>query len=391
MKTHTTEHELERRMKHRMIAALLVGALLAPTFSVTAARAEGTTEDGEPQHEVEGGVLILSPEERRQAGVEIAAVGVQTLQETIRVPAEVAINAYRSATVTPRMQAQVVARHVRLGERVEAGQPLVTLTSIALAEAQGDLVVADREWARVESLGPQAVGERRYTEAQVARQQGFAKVLAFGMQEAQILRLLEPGNANQANGAFDLQAPLAGTVLQDDFIIGELIEPGRVLLQISDESVLWVEASVPPSALMSIEVGDGARVTANSVDWIDGTVVQIHHRLNETTRTQGVRIAVENTNDLLHPGQFAEAEIYVGQGAPQLAVPDQSLTLIQGIPAVFKLDDAGEFHPQAVETGPSIGGWTVVDAGLDVGDRIAVEGVFHLKSLLLKSSIGDAH
>jgi cobalt-zinc-cadmium efflux system membrane fusion protein len=81
----------------------------------------------------------------------------------------------------------------------------------------------------------------------------------------------------------------------------------------------------------------------------------------------------------------------VGPGRPQLAVPDESLTLIQGMPAVFKLEGGQEFHPQAVETGPSVGGWTVVLAGLEAGDTYAVEGVFHLKSLLLKSSIGDTH
>jgi cobalt-zinc-cadmium efflux system membrane fusion protein len=345
----------------------------------------------EEGHDEEGSPLILSVEDREAAGITVDSVSLQSLNETLRVPAEVVINAYRSARVTPRIQAQVVARHVQLGDHVEAGQSLVTLSSVALSEAQGNLIVTDREWQRVKSLGQKAVGERRYTEAQIARQQAFAKVLAYGMQEAQASELLESGNAASAVGDFDLLSPLAGTVLQDNFIVGELIDPGRVLFDISDESVLWIEASVTPSTLSNIKVGADARVSANGTEWIDGTVIQLHHRLNETTRTQGVRIAVENAADLLHPGQFAETEISTGPGSMILAVPNESLTLIKGTPTVFKLGDGGEFHPEFVKTGPVIGGWVVISAGLEAGDVIAIKGVFHLKSLLLKSSIGDEH
>ena len=114
----------------------------------------------EERHDEEGNPLVLSVEARRAAGITVDTVALQTLNETLRVPAEVIINAYQSARVTPRIQAQVVARHVQLGDHVEAGQSLVTLTSIALSEAQGNLIVMDREWQRVESLGKKAVGER---------------------------------------------------------------------------------------------------------------------------------------------------------------------------------------------------------------------------------------
>jgi len=336
-------------------------------------------------------MLVFTAQERAAAGIKVDAVSVRTLDEILRVPAEVVINAYRSARVTPRVQAQVIERHVQLGDQVEPGQALVTLSSVAMAEAQGGLIVADREWQRVKSLGRKAVGERRHTEAQVARQQAFAKVLAYGMQEAQAGELLKSGNAVKANGEFDLLSPLAGTILQDDFINGELIEPGRVLFDISDESVMWAEARVTPSALSAIEVGAPVRVSVNSRDWIDGTVIQLHHRLNETTRTQGVRISVVNTADLLHPGQFAEAEISSGTGLPRLVVPNDALTLLKGVPTVFKLEGGNQFHAEMVETGSTIGDWTVINAGLQENDVIAVEGVFYLKSMLLKSSIGDEH
>jgi len=378
------------RLENCVMSNFKIGVICI-LFALTTSLALAEEGHEEGADEKEGSALTLSLDERKAAGIVVETVNMRALNEVLRVPAEVVINAYQSARVTPRMQAQVVARHARLGERVEAGQPLVTLSSVSLAQAQGELVVADREWQRVDSLGAKAVGERRFTEAQVARQQAFAKVLAYGMQEAQAEDLLKSGNAAKAIGEFDLLSPLAGTILQDNFIVGELIEPGRVLFDISDETVLWVEARVSPSTLATIEVGAQARVSANGTDWIEGTVIQLHHRLNETTRTQGIRIAVENTADLLHPGQFAEAEITTGRASPTLVVPNESLTLIKGSPAVFKLEGGNGFHVEIVETGSAIGNWTVIEAGLEANDEIAVEGVFHLKSLLLKSSIGDEH
>lgn len=342
-------------------------------------------------HEEEEVSLVFTSQELEAAGISVETVSVQSLAETLRVPAEVQTNAYQTALVTPRIQAQVINRHVRLGDHIEAGQPLVTLSSVAMAEAQGDLIVADREWQRVRSLGRKAVGESRYIEAEVARQQAFTRVLAYGMQEEQALNLLNPGNATKAVGDFDLLSPISGTVLMDGFVMGELIEPGRVLFEISDESVLWVEAGLNSSSLSGIEIGNLARVSVNGTEWFEGTVVQLHHQLNETTRTQAVRIAVENLSDSLHPGQFVEAEIVIGFGTPQIAVPNSALTLIKGFPVVFKLRAGGEFHPELVDVGQVIGDWTVLNAGLEAGDEFAVEGVFHLKSLLLKSSIGDEH
>ncbi len=260
-----------------------------------------------------------------------------------------------------------------------------------MAEAQGNFVIADREWQRVRGLGKAAVSERRYVEAEMGLRQALSKILAYGMTADQADRLLASGISALATGEFELLAPQLGTVLSDDFVVGELIEPGRVLFSISDETTLWVEASTVPSDLTEFEVGAPARIAHGEGHWIDGRVVQLHHQLDEITRRQGLRIEVDNADDHLHPGQFVEAEISTGEGPEVLAVPSEAITLIKGAPTVFLLKEGHEFHPQSVETGVSAGGWTEIRRGLDEGDELAVTGIFHIKSLLLKSSIGDEH
>lgn len=349
-------------------------------------------EDDHAEHaEDEGGVLTLTADERMEAGIEVASVTTQMLQETVRVPGDISVNAYLSSRVTPRISAQVVKRHVHLGEEVELGQRLVTLSSVDMAEAQGALIVADQEWKRVKSLGKEAVSERRYTEAQVAQQLALAKVLAYGMTEEQATELTQTGNADKANGEFDLLAAQNGTILHDDFIVGELIDPGHELFELSDESVLWVEARFTPTELPSKDTITTTRVSPDGKVWYSGTLTQSHHHVDQVTRTQALRIEVENVEDSLHPGQFVEVEFIVDTDSPVLAVPTQSLTMIDGVQKVFVLKDNDEFHAEELEVGPSFGDWTTVVSGLSVGEQIVVDGVFHLKSILLKSSLGEGH
>jgi len=347
-------------------------------------------EHGDHEDE-ESSAIELTIDERKAVGVVVATVAQQSLSEMLRMPGEVVINAYKSSKVTPRITAQVVARHVELGDHVEVGQTLVTLSSVEMAEAQGGLIVADREWQRVKSLGRATVSERRYTQTQVAQQQALAKVIAYGMTKSQTRTLMKSGDASNATGAFNLLAPQSGTVLQDDFIVGELIEPGRVLIDISDESVMWVKAQMAPNTLPDVARGEKARISLEGISWLEGTVIQRHHRLDETTRTQGLRIEVENIDDRLHPGQFVEVEVVSGTRTPVLAVPLEAVTMIEGSPTIFKLEAGHEFHAEAIDTGPTVGDWIVVRGGLNEGDKIAVAGVFHLKSLLLKSSLGEGH
>ena len=348
-------------------------------------------QDEHDHDEEEIEFVEMTPDQRAAAGISTGKVASRTLSEQVRLPAEVVVNAYQSANVTTRITAQVVQRHSRLGDVVDVGQRLATLSSVDMAEAQGALVLAESEWQRVSGLGKQAVSERRYTEAEIARRQAMAKVLAYGMTMDEISRLLASGNAALATGEFDLLAPQQGTILSDNFVVGELIEPGRVLFRISDESTLWVEASTIPSDLTEYEIGAPARIAHGDDHWIEGRVVQLHHQLDETTRRQGIRIEVDNTDDHLHPGQFVEAEISTGEGPTVLAIPDHAITLIEGISTVFKLERGDEFHSQAVTTGRSAGGWTEIREGLAEGDEIAFDGVFDLKSLLLKATLGEGH
>ena len=235
-------------------------------------------EEGHGDHEgeeEEGGSVAITPEQQQVAGIVVEPLVTRRIASEITAPGEVKLNAYLTSKLTPRITAQVMARHVRLGDHVTQGQPMITLSSVEMAEAQGTLQVAEREWQRVKSLGSETVSARRYTEAQVAQQQAHAKVRAYGMTSRQANALIT-GNQSNADGTFQLVAPREGTVIRDDFVEGEFVEPGRVLFEVSDETRIWVEASLTPEEAIGIEEDAVARVrvdlaagTASGGDGID--------------------------------------------------------------------------------------------------------------------------
>jgi RND family efflux transporter MFP subunit len=349
---------------------------------------DGAEHDHDADHE-EGREVHLSPLQQETLGIETRRLTARPLGDELNAPGEVRLNAYATTRVTPRIPAQVVERHARLGEAVIEAQPLVTLSSVEMARAQGELVVAEREWRRVRGLGEKVVSERRFLEARVARQQARAKVVAYGMRPTQVDALLRGGTEN-ADGSFQLLAPRAGTVISDSFILGDLVEPGRVLFEITDERLRWVEARMHPADAGRVSVDDPARVRYGGT-WLEGRVIQIHHTLDVTTRTQAVRIEVPDPEHRLHPGVFVDVTVLAGEGEPVLSVPEA--TVLRSPDGDWQLfvavDEEGTFEPVEVEPVRTVGGLTEI-RGLPEGTEVVVRGAFFLQSELAKSGF-DIH
>ncbi len=342
---------------------------------------------GAGEHEEEGSAEVdLSPENMKMAGIIVEALELQNLDTEVKAPGEVTLNSYLSSKVTPRIEAQVVERHAKLGDIVEKGQPLVTLSAVEMAQAIGDLMVAHKEWKRVKQLGSSAVSAKRYSEAKIADEQARARVMAYGMTEEQVKNLHEKGSGGNP-GTFQLVAPQGGTIVSDNFIEGELIEPGRVLFNIVNEDVLWVESKLSPELAKEVKEGAVARVHVPGNGWVKGKVVQKHHLLDRETRTIGIRIEVNNEDDRLHPGMYVDTRIQSGKGEKYLAVPTAAvLRSSDGDWVIFveSEDKAGEFKPLEIETIRTVDDYTIIK-GVEEGTKVVTEGAFFVQSEIAKS------
>jgi len=157
--------------------------------------------------------------------------------ERLTVPTEIelagAVEAERSASVSSRVMASVTAVHARLGERVAAGQILV---SIDPAAAQGQL--AQAQGAQVQAEAALALAAKNH-----ARFQELAKSDSASELELDLARMQHEqaqGAVEQAKGAVaaarsvaaesKVVAPFAGRVAARGVEAGDLAAPGRPLM-----------------------------------------------------------------------------------------------------------------------------------------------------------------
>ncbi len=326
----------------------------------------------------------LSDAQRQMAGIKTLVAQQGTLSAAITAPGEVMLNAYRTTRVTPRTPSQVMKRYAHLGDHVKKGTPLVSLSSVEMAEAQGTLMAANAELRRVKKLGRKVVSEKRFVTAQIAYQQAYAKVSAYGMTKKQIESLVKMGDASRATGEFRLLSFQDGTVISDDFMVGERVEAGQVLMEISDESLLWVEARLTPEDAVHINLGAPARVRVGQ-RWFDGKVIQARHTLDESTRTLALHIEVANPNDSLHPGQFVTAVIEGSEKQQGIVVPLAAvLRAVDGDWQVFVEVAPGRFEPKEVEVLRTVGEQMLID-GIATGTTIVSKGAFFVQSEIAKS------
>ncbi len=332
------------------------------------------------------GSVTLSEAQIKMAGITVKTLNFQAAPVIVSAPGEVMYNRYKTVAVTPRVSAQLIQRHVVLGERVKKNQRIATLSSVEMAEAQGDLLTRYQEWKRVQQLGKKIVAKRRYIEAQIQWELAKARVLAYGMTEAQIRHLVRSQDFSQANGRFELLSGITGTVIAENFFVGQRLTPGQEVNVITDESSPWVIAHLVPDQVVGIEVGNKAQVIWNG-QVFPAEVAQISHSLDEVTRTLQVRLNVQNQHDLLHAGLFVDTRITTSKQSKEqfMMVPESALLRSpDGDWQLFVMKDKGRFEPKEVKVIDIRSGQALLK-DIEAGAQVVIQGAFFLQSERAKS------
>lgn len=352
-------------------------------------------EDVGGEHEEHGGhdehdegAVKLTPEQMKASGIVVKPLQLKKILQTINASGEVAFNTYKTVSISPLITAQLVKHLVVLGDTVHKGQAVAMLSSVGMAKAQGEILIADKEWNRTKKLGRKIVSERRYLDARASFELAKAKVLSYGMSKSAVKKLLKSADFSHANGHFTLESPINGRVLSEHFYAGQKIESGDEINIITDEENLWVNANIAPQLADQIKVGNRANVFSNGKSHT-ASVSQISHLLDEGTRTIAVRLSVQNRNDALHPGQFVETRIEtineIGE-KPVLALPEAAVIRSpDGDWQVFvEQDEPGEFKGVEVELLSRIAGQAIIK-GIKPETRVIFQGAFFVRSELAKS------
>ena len=346
---------------------------------------ETNSADQEEEHG-EGGVT-LSAQQMKLAGIQSTIIEPYLVEFSRYAPAEVKANGYTSYLASPRVDSVVLKRHANLGEHVEKGQPLVTLFSETVADAQAQYLSSSAEWKRVNQLGRKAVGDKRFISAKADNQAATSRLLAYGLDSASIKTL---GKNNQALlGEYTLKAQIDGAVLSDDFNQGQRISAGAELMELANESELWVEARLPANQNLILDKGTEAIIKVGSESFV-GTVAQEAHTIDEVTRTRIVRLLVNNVGHRLHPGMFADVYFQFESERPVMAVNEGAILRgADGDWTVFVEDHPGEFLPVEIERGRSLGELREI-IGIKAGSKVVTSGAFFVASQIAKGGF-DPH
>ncbi len=365
---------------------------------------EEEIHDGE--HAEEAGVK-LSVKQMALANIQVQVLNKRLMDYQVYAPGEIKANGYTSYLVSPRVDSVVLRRHAALGDHVEKGQPLVTLFSESVAQAQGAFRIASLEWQRIQKMKRKDVSEKNVLQAQTDYQAAYGQLLAFGLSKKAIESL---SKKSQALGEYTLIAENSGGVLSDDFRQGQRVESGQALMELADEHQLWVEARLAPTPQLDIPMGTKANVKVGS-EWYVAKVTQQAHTIDPLTRTRIVRLLVDNDGHKLHPGLFADVNFIFSSQNPVMAVSESALMRSSdGDWTVFVETHPGQFEAQEVELGKTFVNaqqhetlemkpvrnpkkpqkkWREI-SGLKPGSRVVMQGAFFVASQIAKGGF-DPH
>ena len=347
---------------------------VAETAEIPAKSDGHGAEESEEEH-----ALKLTAVQQALAGIEVTQLSEEIFSLEAVATATLVVDRDRTMILAPQLDVRVLARHVVPGQEVSQGDPLLTLGGVAVAQAQADYINAAAEWSRVKRMGKSAVSASRRLQAQVDAELKRAILEAMKMTSAQIAKLAStPGTI----GSYQLLAPINGRVQQDLAMLGQVITSGTALMQLTDESHLWVEAQVTPAQSENISVGSEALVRVGDRS-IKAKIIGRSHELNSVTRTEQILLSLENPGHVIHAGQFAELYLpNAVQGG--VILPDAALT--RGGDGDWQgfIQDEDGFEAVEVEVVERQRGMNLV-RGLTPGSDVVVSGAFFLASELAKS------
>lgn len=187
----------------------------------------------------------------------------------------------------------------------------------------------------------------------------------------------------------ELRSPISGTVIERFVNPGSGFEQGKALLTIASTNLLWVIANVPESQMEGVRVGSLATVKIGDKQ-VTGDVSYIDPRLNEDTRTSRVRIEISNPQNKIQVGAFAQIEFKRASIPSSPLVPQSAVQIVDGKPVVFVKDaNTGKFNTRSVQTGSAFSGMVPITSGVIIGEQVAADGSFILKSKMLREQFGE--
>lgn len=296
---------------------------------------------------------------------------VQRVEFADRIEAIGSLTANESVALTANVTEMISAIHFDDGDRVEAGQVLVEMTSgeehAQLKEARATVTEARRQYQRIKSLAAENSAAKSLLDQRL-REQETARARLAAIESRLADRLVK--------------APFAGVLGMRDLSVGALVRPGDLITTLDDDTVMKLEFPVPATYLSVLKPGLEVIATTRAFagKTFSGKVKSVGSRVDTSTRAVRVRALLSNPDRALKPGMLMMVELLQNPRAT-LMIPEEALVPLGEQQFVFVVNEAD--GNKAVRTEIKIGsrrpGEVEVIDGLQAGDKVITHGTLKVK------------
>lgn len=325
--------------------------------------------------------------------IKVIAIGEGQVHDSLRLPARVDLDQQRVARIGATVTGRITEIQAVLGQEVRKGEQLAILNSTELGMAQSAYLKTSsqvnlRQLAvnRAKRLLASDViaaaelqeRESMLNEADVDLRTATDQLRVFGMSDSDLARL---SKEKKIHSFLPITASIQGTIVERKVTVGQVVQPADALFTVADLSHVWVVAELPEQQASWAHKGDEALVTIAALpgEELTGRLIYVADMVDPQTRTVTVRMALPNPQRVFKPNMLATLLIRK-QGVQELVLPDSAVLRINDSDHVFVQTAPEEFQLRPVQLGISYGNVRRILGGLKQGDKVVVEGGFHLNS-----------
>ena len=301
-----------------------------------------------------------------------------------------------SVQVFPPYQGTIIKAFVELGANVQRDQPLYTIRSPDLIQAESTLIGAaatfdltSKELARVKGLP--GISERELEQAASDQQtaEGALKaardaVRVFGKTDPEIDQIIA---SRKVDPVLVVRSPISGQVTTFNAPPGLLVQPGNgtAPYTVANVTVKWMLANVIESDIPLFHLGQPVqvRVMAYPNRVFNGKVSKIYAAVDPNTHRTTIRSQIADPKDELRPGMLANFVIRIDGPVEATAIPANGVVREpDGTMTAWVTSDGHRFSQRIVKTGLRADGRVQILEGLQRGELVVTDGAVFLSNML---------
>ncbi|PWK75430.1 RND family efflux transporter MFP subunit [Mucilaginibacter oryzae] len=262
----------------------------------------------------------------------LSTVNEKALSSSARLPGQ--LKPFNEVNIFPRVNGFVKELYVDRGSIVKKGQLLLTLEA---PEMESQFQAANSRFLQAQETA-NASKEKYNRLKQAAAEPGSVSPLDLDNANARMRAdnaIAEAERANMASvktmqGYLNVYAPFDGMIVQRNVSPGALVAPGKAgdipMLILQDTRKLRLEVAIPENYVDKVDLKQPVTFTFNAMPGSEqkATISRSANALG-SMRSEAVEIDVENKNNALKPGMYAEVKIPMLSGAKSLLVPNTAI------------------------------------------------------------------